>query len=193
MSTTRLVGFGASTAQGAVDPEGGFLSRVQRLADAESYPLEVINRGIGGNSTPHMLARVDALAELRPYDLLVVLGCNDLPRANDGNAHNRTTLPDYTRNLEALFPAIKGGGRCLFISSYPICEVRRGMDPKVFRQYMEAALSVARANGYEIWDLHAEILASGVDYLSEDGLHYGAEGHAYLAERAYAWVKSEPL
>lgn len=186
MSTPRIVGFGASSVRGASDPEGGFLARLQVLAPE----LEVVNKGIGGNSTQHMLARAGELEELRPYDLIVMLGCNDLPRTPESYAENRNDLAAYTRNLEELLPRIKSrGGRNLFISSFPVCRERVGIEPALFAEYMGAALGVARAQGFEIWDLYAEILASGRDYLSADGLHYGAEGHAMLAERLLPWAR----
>jgi lysophospholipase L1-like esterase len=116
-----------------------------------------------------------------PYDLVVVLGCNDMPRANDKFPKNRTDLAEYTKNLDQMFARIKGT-RSLFITSFPVSQEKTGVSPETFDQYMTAATEVARRHGYDIWDAYTELLGKAAPYWAEDGLHFNDAGHQMLAE-----------
>jgi hypothetical protein len=61
------------------DERGGFIRRLQ----SSFTPYRFINLGVGGNTTRDMLKRCGQVEAHRPFDLIVLLGCNDLPRAND--------------------------------------------------------------------------------------------------------------
>jgi len=187
MTMTTLVGFGASSMQGVGDSQGGCLRRVDLHCRERGLPVNVVNKGIGGQSTAHMLARIDALAPLRPYDLVVILGCNDLPRARDGNPAIRSSLDGYTDNLRRLLPAIRGR-RSLFISSFAVSEERTGITPALFADYMDAVTGLARTSGYDIWDLYRETKDTVTLLLAADGLHFNDQGHALIAARVSAWL-----
>lgn len=190
-----LVGFGASSMQGVGDSQGGFLARVATHCQAHSLPVTVVNHGIGGQSTPAMLARAGELAALRPYHLAVILGCNDFPRARDGNPSGRTSRDTYTANLRRLLGALRcddAGSRSLFISSFAVCEKRTGIPPALFADYMTAATGIARAHHYDVWDLYNETKADTAQLLAADGLHFNDTGHAFIAQRVIRWLFAAP-
>jgi lysophospholipase L1-like esterase len=178
-----LVGFGASTQQGAGDKTGGgYFARAEKLAKPSRPGWRWINRGIGGNTTRDMLARVSTVMVHAPYDLVVVLGCNDMPRANDKNPKARTDLAEYEKNLDEILRRVKGE-KSLFITSFPVSQEKTGVAPETFAQYMNAAKTVAQKHGYEIWDLYTELLGGKAEqYWADDGLHFNDAGHQFLAE-----------
>ena len=187
---STLVGFGASTMQGVSDFQGGFLARIAAHCQARTLPVTVVNHGIGGQSMPAMLARTGELTALRPYDLVVVLGCNDLPRARDNKPTLRTSLDTYTTNLRRLLTALRTGAtgnRALFISSFAVSEERTGISPALFSEYMAAATALAREQHYDIWDLYNETKADTAPLLAADGLHFNDTGHALIARRVLDW------
>jgi len=185
---STLVGFGASSMQGVGDSQGGFLARVAAHCQSRALPVTVINKGIGGQSSPAMLARTGELTALRPYDLVVILGCNDLPRARDRNPAARTSFDTYTDNLRRLLAALPGGGRSLFISSFAVSEKHTGIAPALFSDYLNAATDIARAQRYDIWDLFNETRAGTAPLLAADGLHFNDTGHALIASRVLDWL-----
>jgi len=185
-----VVGFGASSMQGVGDSQGGFLQRVVRRCQEGELPVQIHNKGIGGQSTPAMLSRMGELSSLRPYDLVVILGCNDLPRDRDNNVSVRTSLDVYTANLRRLFPAIRGR-RSLFISSFAVSQERTGIDPVLFTGYMEVATSLADSCGYDIWDLFKETKGRTGPLLANDGMHFNDEGHALIADHVFDWLAAE--
>lgn len=183
MLTTRtLVGFGASTMQGVGDSQGGFFKRIQPALSATYPGLRFINHGVGGNTTQDMLNRAEQTAALGAYDLVVILGCNDMPR-NNGDTDPKRLPPDrYEANLKQLLATIRGR-RSLFISSFPVRVVSRA----IFDDYMPRAVRVAREAGYEIWDLYAELRNRDLTSLwASDGVHFNDAGHQLIADGVLA-------
>ena len=179
----RIVGFGASTMEGVGDTEGGFFTRLSRHPDIR---LDFHNEGVGGNTLADMMSRVTQTTALQPYDIIVLLGCNDLPRENDATPERRSSLNSYTAKLLSLLPAIKGR-RSLFVSSFPVSERATGISPVLFGDYMASAVHSAASLGYEVWNLYREPGIS--DFLAPDGLHFNDRGHAFIANRLLSWVR----
>lgn len=174
---TTILGFGASTMHGAGDSRGGFLARLQRPG------ITVINKGVGGNTTRDMAARLDALRAIPREWSIVLLGCNDMPRSNDGHPQNRTTLDEYRRHLTAIFNAVRSS-RNLFITSFRVRDTV-GIDANTFSDYMRVAVEEALATGgYQIIDLHAASQSFGDRFWAADGMHYNDAGHQYICEEA---------
>ena len=123
-----IVGYGASTMAGSGDSQGGFFKRVEQLYKQRHLQTQFVNLGVGGNTTRDMLERFAAVKSIPTYDLIVLLGCNDLPRDNDPCPSARTTLAEYSANLREILPKIQGE-RSLFISSFWVSSVFRGRSP----------------------------------------------------------------
>jgi len=175
-----LVGFGASSMEGAGDTAGGFFRRLEDN-DATARYERLVNLGIGGNTTRDMLARVETATAHTPRDIVVLLGCNDVPREDDENREQRVLLEEYEINLRRLLPLIKGK-HSLFVSSFPVSSEQTGVQGKTLSEYMAVAQSIAATSGYETWDLHADLANSNLSlYYAPDGLHLNEAGHAMIA------------
>jgi len=139
-----------------------------------------------------MLARAGDVAQFGAHDLIVMLGCNDVQRDNDSNSSTRTSITEYERNLYSLLPSIRGE-YSLFISSFPVCRERTGVRMETLKAYMDVAVSVARACGYDVWnlfrDISTEIIAS---YWADDGMHFNDGGHAMIANALTARLLNQP-
>ncbi len=174
-----IIGLGASSMQGVGDTQGGWFARAERLA--QDRKMRWINRGIGGNTTRDMLLRVTTVTVHSPHRLVVMLGCNDLPRKYDTQPDRRTLIEEYRNNLNALFPRIQGT-QSLFITSFPVCTTRVTIGDEMFETYMAAAKKCAIDAGYEIWDLYEELRGKCEPYWATDGLHFNDAGHALIAQ-----------
>ena len=173
-----IVGFGASSMEGIGDETGGgFFKRIQPAFNQHRF----INLGIGGNTTRDMLQRCDQVVSYRPYDLIVLPGCNDFPRANDEDSQARTSVEEYCQNLTRILTTIKGK-RSIFITSFPVDPIRSGVSAEMFDRYISRAHAIAVNSGYEIIDLYAMIRTSRREYLSSDGIHFNAQGHQAIAD-----------
>jgi lysophospholipase L1-like esterase len=175
---TKLICFGASTAEGVGDSQGGFFKRLERKLAADGRAHLCLNFGIGGNTTADMAPRLGSLKPHLPAPAILLLGSNDFPREGDPEPWRRVELADFRANLEKIFAAF-AAGPTIFVTSFQV----RWVTPEIFRAYTEVALELARARAFTIWDLHAESLAFGEKYLCEDGIHYNDAGHELIAKR----------
>jgi len=187
LSVARVVGFGASTVAGVGDSQGGFFRRLEDKYRAAQSSLEFRNEGQGGETIYDMLKRAVKIERLKPYNIVVLLGCNDLPRANDATPEKRSVHEDYIRYLASLFYYLKGH-RSLFISSFLVSEEATGISPKIFGEYMSQARSLAWSSHFDIWDLYGETKDTVSQYWTADGLHFNDAGHALIADKVDAWL-----
>ncbi len=104
---------------GVGDSEGGFFRRVENSFREKSSGLRFANLGISGDTTQKMLARADEFGRFPGHGLVVILGCNDVPRDQDRSPAIRSDLSKYESRLRSLLPATKGR-RSQFISSFPV-------------------------------------------------------------------------
>lgn len=173
-----LIGFGASTMEGVGDTTGGgWFARAEKMATERGVRARWINRGKGGNTTADMLLRISTVTAHTPHDVVVILGCNDMPRTSDGPVNRRNPIDVYRANLDLLLKRIKGQSS-LFISSFPA----RVVETETFDRYMAQAIESARNAGYLIWDLYAELKGRAEPYWAPDGVHFNDAGHQYIAE-----------
>ncbi len=178
----KLTGFGASTVEGVGDSQGGFFRRLEKkLADA-GKPHQSFNLGKGGNTLRDMLLRLDDAKANLPGKVIILLGCNDMVRADDETPEKRTRLLAYEQYIKTLFEELNGPDT-IFVTSFAVSQAKTGIDPEAFASYMAAARWIGGMRRLKTWDLHTESLAWGDRYLTEDGLHYNDEGHEMIAER----------
>lgn len=176
--------------EGAGDSAGGFFHRLEGCDAIARYERRV-NLGVGGNTTRDMLARAETAAVFVPRDIVVMLGCNDVPRKGDDSKDRRVPLAEYEINLRRILRQIKGE-HSLFASSFPVSSERTGVQEETLSLYMAAALSIAADAGYETWDLYGELVdCDPARYYAPDGLHFNDAGHAMtaseLAKRISKW------
>ena len=182
-----IIGFGASSMQGTGDSAGGFFHRLTAKLSPLHPHLKFLNCGIGGHGTREMLLRTQAVTAISPREVIVLLGCNDLPRVGDNRPQARTTLEAYTTNLDQLLQQVRGQ-RNLFISSFAVCSRRTGVEPALFDTYMTHALQLARKHNYDIWDLYRETQNEVSRFWAKDGLHFNDAGHQLLADKVEPWI-----
>jgi lysophospholipase L1-like esterase len=187
-----IVGFGASSMQGAGDSAGGFFKRAQQRAARrpETASWRWINRGVGGDTTREMRARAEEVRALGATDLVVLLGCNDLPRRGDRNVARRVGLEEYAENLDRVLATLRAP-RALFISSFAVSEEKAGVSGADFERYMDAALAAARRQGYQTWDLFRETRATISGYWAADGVHASDAGHEMIAAGVWRWIAAD--
>ena len=172
----RVFSFGASTAQGYRDDEkGGFIVRLGEKLAAHSLG-HIENLGVGGHTSDQMAARA----------AIVTLGINDVARSPDRSPDKRVPLNRHRENVERLLDTLRAGCCVLYFTQYPVDHAKHGLDPAVVTQYVEAGHAVARALGIRVVDIHNminDVLYQR--YIHEDGMHFNAAGHDYIAEQLW--------
>jgi len=169
----------------------GYVSRVAaRLRERISAPgVEVLNRGVGGNTVRDLAARweADALG-LRPQWLSVMIGINDVWRHFDPVRQAEAVPPDeFERTLGGLLAAARPRVRGLVVMTPFYVEpdrtepMRRRMD-----QFGGIAARLAGRFDARLVDTQAVMDAlmarAAPAAIAHDRVHVGAAGHAGLAQ-----------
>lgn len=184
---TRAFSFGASTAQGSKDDEGGgFIVRLGKRMEAEGIG-RAENFGIGGETTDDMVRRLPSVPVEDPSDIAVVtLGINDVPRSPDGAPEKRVPLDRHDANVHAIIEDLKARCRVLYVTQYPVNFADRGLDRALVDSYVNVGRQVAHELRVDILDIHAETDdAKYRAYIHADGMHFNSDGHAWIAERVW--------
>lgn len=155
---------------------------------SELFPDQrALNRGIGGDTTTHLLERVDQIYDLEPDKLFLMIGINDL----------NTDMPraETFANLDRLFDGFDAripGTRIYVQSVLPINDDWvNALDPADIDAINEKLIAEAGARGYEFVDLRSVFTdATGkLDRsLSYDGIHLGGAGYGRWREQIAPFV-----
>ena len=182
----RTFSFGASTAQGSKDEEGGFIVRIGKRLEQEGLGTAE-NFGIGGHTTDDMIPRLPGIPIHDPSDIAIIaLGINDVPRTPDNRPENRVPLDRHDSNVHAILENLKERCQVLYVTQYPVNYVDRGLDKSLVESYVNVGRQVAHEVGVQILDIHPEIDDAKYNaFIHSDGMHFNSDGHAYIADRIW--------
>lgn len=193
---TRVLFTGDSiTDTGRRDGVGGGLGDgyVRRIADATEFDgVEVVNTGIGGDTSADLLARFprDVLAH-RPDVLSILVGINDTWRRYDSDSE--TSVESYTANLRTMLSAARDSGIALVLVEPFLLPVLRSQ--KSWREDLDPKIAAVRALAAEFdaalvpadVDLTRLAESEGAAALASDGVHPTAAGHDVIAR---SWIRT---
>lgn len=170
----------------------GWLSQISRnAADHPDLQLQLVNRGIGGNRVPDLLARLQSdVLDAGPSVVVLYIGINDVWHTTSGAG---TQEDDYTHGLAALVRALRDAGiRVLLCTPSVIGEKTEGQNEldDLLTRYTAISRNTASELGVPLCDLSAAFrdwlashnpgnAASGL--LTTDGVHLTDEGNRLLA------------
>ena len=187
--------FGASTAAGAKDDEGGFVARLDRyLRDTDAG--SAINHGIGGDTTDTMIERLpgvidDMKSRTNPL-ALVTLGINDVPRIVDEKPEIRVPLDRHAESLKRILADTAGIGDVLYLTQYPVDYVARSLDSRLTNDYVKRGEETARAAGVDVIDIFGMITSERFDeFIFEDGLHFNNRGHLFICNQIIEYLNDD--
>ena len=182
----RTFSFGASTAAGSKDDEGGFIVRIGKRLEQEGLG-SAENFGIGGHTTDDMVPRLPELPINHPSDIaFVTLGINDVPRSPDAKPDNRVPLDRHDSNVHTILENLKARCTVLYVTQYPVNYLDRGLEKSLVESYVNVGRQVAHEVGVDILDIHPEIDDDKYNaFIHSDGMHFNSDGHAYIADRIW--------
>ncbi len=125
----RILVFGDSIAYGAWDTKGGWVERLKQYAHKRTvesdniWKLQVINLGIGGNSSADILARLEAEISARyskSWPLVLIFSyCTNDERSRDGIV--QTSMTAFRQNNEQIIEIAKRySDKILFVGAPPL-------------------------------------------------------------------------
>lgn len=199
----RIVFAGDSvTDMGSVNPVGegyredslgrSYVRVIQNLLFA-CYPertVRVTNSGISGNTSRDLLARFDRdVVSLAPDWVSICIGINDVWRQFDcpDRPEGAVSPEDYEKNLCAMFDALKGKVKGVFLCTPYFMEPQRG-DPMRARMDEYGAICKKLAEKYgaifvdfqDVYDRYLRFYHSGV--IAWDRIHPNQIGATVMAK-----------
>ncbi len=187
--------FGASTAAGAKDDEGGFVARLDRYLQ-DTNVGSAINHGIGGDTTDVMIDRLpgvidDMKSKSNPL-ALVTLGINDVPRIVDEKPEIRVPLDRHAESLKRILADTAEIGDVLYLTQYPVDYVARSLDAQLTNDYVKLGEETARAVGVDVVDIFGMITPERFDeFIFEDGLHFNNRGHLFICNQIIEYLNGD--
>ncbi len=202
----RIVGFGDSTTATRASVKQVYCRRLAEILPARGMQVEVINAGIGGNTTDQARGRFekDVLAR-KPHVVIIQFGLNDSAvNVFDGKTEPRVDRARYDANLRHFAKTLKDRGIRVILMTpnsrrwTPGMKERYGKPPYdpgrlqgfnvLLDTYAETVRQVARTDGVPLIDVYAifesrdEPAGRLVASLLPDGIHPNDEGHRIIAD-----------
>lgn len=184
--------FGASTAAGSMDDEGGFIARLDRYFQ-DTNAGSAINHGFCGDTTDVMIERlpgvIDDMRSRSNPIALVTLGINDVPRIVDEKPEIRVPFERHAKSLAELLSKTSEIGQVIYLTQYPVDYVARSLDPELTREYVTLGEKTARAAGIDVIDIFGMITPERFgEFIYEDGLHFNNRGHLFICNQIIKYL-----
>jgi len=193
----RVLVFGDSITYGAWDCEGGWVDRLKRDAHKQTVrsqgknKLQIINLGIGGNSSSTILSRMESEINARyskgwPFAFVFTFGAND-ERAFDGVV--QTPTEQFSINCQQIIDiAKKHASKIMFIGAPPIGKERVILKDAEYsdlriREYDRVLKEIVESNELPFVSLREVFEKKPADALFVyDSIHPNDQGHKLIYE-----------
>lgn len=194
----RICAWGDSITYGACDSEGlGWVGRMRKSLFADGDESTTFyNRGVGGDTSANLLARMPVEFEsLRPEIAIVAIGINDSVYKGTDKSKTLTSLSDFEQNLTQIF-AVAGSAKKVYslgltrvteelVQPLPWSTTGKSYSNSVIAQFDEVLKKVSRDAGVTYIDMSASLEPSDL----MDGLHPNAQGYDKMADKILAEIK----
>jgi len=174
--------FGNSLTAGyGVDPELRFTSLIQEKMDSLSYPYEVVNAGVSGETTASGNSRLDWVIKQQDVEIFVLeLGANDGLRG--------IPTEETRKNLIEMIEKVKkkNSGTDILLTGMMV-PPNMGEDySKSFRQIFP---EIAQDKNVSLMPFLLKDVAGESELNLEDGIHPNKKGHQIVAENLWPYLK----
>lgn len=148
----------------------------------------ILNRGIGGDITPHMAKRFDGdVIQLKPRNVVILAGTNDVARGLAANKSEDEMISGVIANMEAMMDAARKAGInvlvCSILPTNPDTKNHAGKAP-ILPKINEKLKAACAAKGCIYVDYAAQMSNSAGELpkdLARDGLHPHYAGYEIMA------------
>lgn len=191
-SQVKIVCLGDSVTAGVregVTAEQTFCVLLKKNLEKAGYKAEVVNAGIGGQTTANGVARLEkAVIAEKPRFVVIMYGIND-SWIEQGNTKSTIALADYSANLKKMIVALRSQQITpILMTANPVAAPKYPPErDALLKKYVEAMRAVAKSETVRLVDVHArygELAKKGTDpnTLLTDAMHPNPKGHALIAD-----------
>lgn len=170
--------------------------------DAYFVPSDgvILNRGIGGDITPHMARRFEAdVIQLKPRNVVILAGTNDVARMLTAKKTEDEMIAQVMTNMEAMVDAAQKADINVFVCSIlptnPDTDNHAGKAP-ILPKINEKLKAMCAAKGCIYVDYAAQMVNAAGELpkdLARDGLHPHYAGYEIMARVVCEAVRANGL
>jgi lysophospholipase L1-like esterase len=197
----RVLVFGASSAQGFWDSEGGWVDRLKRHYDKkqmQNYEVDqprIMNLGVSGDAADQVINRFDPETQARQSSsgtaFIIQIGSNN---AAEQNGQPISSPESYAIDLETIIMKAKGYSGRILVVGFPAVNERLtnpvAWAPMFFKNeriflFENTAKAVSQKVGVPfvpIFEKFKSMTDVGTDLNAHDGLHPNDSGHRLIFE-----------
>ncbi len=187
----RIVCLGDSVTKAVrpgVLPDETFCADLERQLTARGQPVEVINAGIGGNTTADGLKRLQTdVLDCHPNYVVLMFGLND-SWIDEGKTASRISVDQYRNNLNEMIARLQArNAKVILMTPNPAIRPKYGPERNAtLKAYVDVVREVAVAHGLPLIDVyrHFAELAQEVPDVNTyftDAMHPNPAGQAEIA------------
>jgi lysophospholipase L1-like esterase len=149
----------------------------------------ILNRGIGGDNTPHMNRRFDAdVIQLQPRNVVILAGTNDVSQMMRVEKSDEEIIATVLANLETMMTSARSAGVnvlvCSILPTNADSQPNHGGKARILPQINGQLRLLCAANGCIYVDYASQMMDENGDLrkdLARDGLHPHYAGYEIMA------------
>jgi acyl-CoA thioesterase-1 len=190
-SPLKVVCLGDSVTKGVrpgVKVEETFCAVLQKKLLEAGTKAEVVNFGVGSQTTALALPRMAEVLATKPTHVVIMYGINDSWIDKD-KTESRLSVADYSANLKKMIARLRQEKITpLLMTSNPVAAPKYPPERNAhLKKYVEAMRRLAREEKVALIDVYArfaELALEGTDFnsLFTDAMHPNPKGHAVIAD-----------
>ena len=175
-----ILAFGDSLTEGhGLPPGSGYPEILQAELDRRGYKYQVINAGVGGDTTAQGIARLPRALELKPEIVILELGGNDGLRG--------VPTESMRTNLDEMIVAFQKGGAQVVLAGMTL---PRNWGPDYINAFEKVFVDLAATHKVTLIPFFLEG-AAGKPELNVDDIHPNEAGYRIVTENVLKYL--EPM
>lgn len=173
-----IVAFGNSLTEGlGVTPDQAYPAHLERKLISEGYPYQVINAGVGGETSSGALSRIDWILTLKPDIVILETGGNDGLRGIEPALTKENISQLVRRFQESDIEVVLAG-----------LQIVQNLGQEYTTAFKEIYPAVAEERGVILVPFFLEGVAGEPELNQADGIHPTPAGYEIIAETIYPYV-----
>lgn len=177
--TLKIVTLGDSLTEGyGVEEEDNYPSQLEKKLIGDGLEVEIINKGVSGDTTEDTLMRIDEIVDIEPDIVILAIGSNDALRA--------LSVEKAKKNIINIIEKLEEHNVKILFCGMRLPPVR-GF--KYSREFKEMFIKISEDYDVVFMPYFLGDVAIRADLNIDDGIHPNKEGYTVIVDNLYPYFK----